>query len=64
MRWRRFCCDCGVTLTASPMSDAEVAGQIKACIELIPREEEGPWVAEQAKAEDAASALASHFVAV
>jgi len=45
-------------LTASTMSDAEVAEQIEACMELIPREDDGPWVTEQAAAEDAASALA------
>jgi len=45
-------------LSGIPMSDAEVEAEIKTCMELIPQENDGPWVMEQAAAEDAASALA------
>ena len=45
-------------LVRDPMSDAEVDAQIAACMDLIPNENGGPWVQEQAAAEDAASALA------
>ena len=45
-------------LTTSAMSDIEVAEQIKECMELIPGEDDRPWVTEQAAAEGAASALA------
>jgi uncharacterized protein YjaG (DUF416 family) len=40
------------------MSDVEIDAEIEACTELIPREDDGPWVMEQAAADDAASALA------
>jgi uncharacterized protein YjaG (DUF416 family) len=45
-------------LSGEPMSEAETEAQIDACMELIPREDDGPWVAEQAAAEDAVAALA------
>jgi uncharacterized protein YjaG (DUF416 family) len=45
-------------LSGEPMSEAETEAQIDACVELIPREDDGPWVAEQAAAEDAVAALA------
>jgi uncharacterized protein YjaG (DUF416 family) len=45
-------------LSGSPMSDAEIEAEIKTCMALIPQEDDGPWVMEQAAAEDAASALA------
>ncbi len=45
-------------LTGSPMSDTEVDASVEMCMQLIPQEDDGPWVPEQAAAEDAASALA------
>jgi uncharacterized protein YjaG (DUF416 family) len=44
-------------LSGESMSDAETEAQIDACMELIPREDDGPWVAEQGAAEDAVAAL-------
>lgn len=45
-------------LSGSLMSDAEIDSEIETCMALVPREDQGPWVMEQAAAEDAASALA------
>lgn len=45
-------------LHGEQMSEAETEAQIDACMELIPREDDGPWVAEQAAAEDAVAAIA------
>ena len=45
-------------LIGTEMSHAEVEEQIKSCMKLIPHEDEGPWVFEQAAAEDATAALA------
>src|SRR5882724_3878028 len=47
-----------IDLSGEAMSDEEVERQIQACMELIPKEDDGPWVPEQAAAEDAAAALA------
>lgn len=40
------------------MSNEELLLELDRCMTLIPREDEGPWVNEQAYAEDAASAVA------
>lgn len=40
------------------MSEDEVQRELDRCMALIPQENEGPWVNEQAYAEDAASAVA------
>jgi len=40
------------------MTDGEVQANIDTCMGLIPQEDEGPWVTEQAAAEDAGAALA------
>jgi len=45
-------------LAGEPMSDGDLEAQIETCMELIPREDDGPWVIEQAAAEDATAALA------
>jgi uncharacterized protein YjaG (DUF416 family) len=45
-------------LTEMSMLDAEVDRDIARCMELIPKEDDRPWVPEQAMAEDAASAVA------
>jgi uncharacterized protein YjaG (DUF416 family) len=45
-------------LSGEPMSEAETEAQIDACMGLIPQEDDGPWVAEQAAAEDAVAAIA------
>lgn len=39
------------------MADEELAVVLDRCTSLIPQEDEGPWVTEQAYAEDAASAV-------
>lgn len=40
------------------MSETELDAAIQACMKLIPREDDGPWVYEQRLADDSASALA------
>jgi hypothetical protein len=45
-------------LAGDQMTDNEVEVEIDTCMPLIPQEDDGPWVAEQALAEDAASAVA------
>ena len=45
-------------LCGNQMTDGEVQANIDTCMGLIPHEDEGPWVMEQAAAEDAGSALA------
>lgn len=44
-------------LNGSQMSDEDLDAMIAACMELVPKEDDGPWSMEQAAAEDAASAL-------
>jgi len=45
-------------LAGDQMSSSQIAAALQRCIALIPREDEGPWVAEQAYAEDAAATVA------
>jgi uncharacterized protein YjaG (DUF416 family) len=45
-------------LSGERMGDAEVRSAIEACTELIPEEDDGPWIMEQASAEDAGAAVA------
>ncbi len=45
-------------LAGDQMSSSQIAAALQRCMALIPREDEGPWVAEQAYAEDAAAAVA------
>lgn len=45
-------------LSGNSMTDVEVQSNIEACMDLIPQEDDGPWVIEQAAAEDAVSAVA------
>jgi uncharacterized protein YjaG (DUF416 family) len=45
-------------LGGNPMTDSERQAQIDACMKLIPREDDGEWVPEQAAAEDAGAAVA------
>jgi hypothetical protein len=45
-------------LTGDPMPDVEVQSKIDACMALIPQEDDGPWIMEQATGEDAAAAAA------
>jgi uncharacterized protein YjaG (DUF416 family) len=45
-------------LTSNPMPHSEVEGALEVCMSLIPREDEGLWINEQAYAEDAAAAVA------
>jgi uncharacterized protein YjaG (DUF416 family) len=45
-------------LEGQKMADEEVKECLDVCMNLIPREDEGTWVPEQAAAEDAGSALA------
>ncbi|XXY44276.1 DUF416 family protein [Sorangium sp. So ce269] len=40
------------------MTDAEVSAHMEICMALIPQEDDGPWINEQASAEDAGAALA------
>jgi hypothetical protein len=40
------------------MSENEIQWELNRCMALIPQEDEGPWINEQAYAEDAASAVA------
>ncbi|MGK3968402.1 DUF416 family protein [Sorangium sp. So ce118] len=40
------------------MTDAEVSAHMESCMALIPQEDDGPWINEQASAEDAGAALA------
>jgi Protein of unknown function (DUF416) len=42
----------------APMTNTEVAAAVDACTALVPREDEAPWVEEQAAAEDGAAAVA------
>ena len=44
-------------LAGEEMTDAEVQSKIDSCMELVPQEDEGPWVPEQASAEDAGAAV-------
>ncbi len=48
-------------LDGRPMGPTELAKAIDTCISLIPREDEGFWVPEQAYGDDAAAALAYAF---
>jgi hypothetical protein len=45
-------------LDGKRLSDDEVQANIDACMDLIPQEEDGPWVPEQASGEDAGAAVA------
>lgn len=45
-------------LAGDQMSSSQIAAALQRCMALIPREDEGPWVAEQAYAEDAAADVA------
>lgn len=45
-------------LAGHVMTDAELRSEIETCMSLIPREDEGPWVPDQAAAEDAGAAVA------
>jgi uncharacterized protein YjaG (DUF416 family) len=45
-------------LGGSRLSDEEVQTNLDACMELIPQEDDGPWVPEQASGEDAGAAVA------
>ncbi|XYH97780.1 DUF416 family protein [Sorangium sp. So ce1128] len=45
-------------LDGQTMPDDEVSANIESCMALIPQEDDGPWVSEQASAEDAGAALA------
>ena len=45
-------------LAGDSMSSGELQSALDDCMKLIPREDEGPWVPEQAVAEDAVAALA------
>ncbi|WP_438023102.1 DUF416 family protein [Sorangium sp. So ce233] len=40
------------------MADDEIGARIASCMGLIPQEDDGPWLSEQASAEDAGAALA------
>jgi uncharacterized protein YjaG (DUF416 family) len=45
-------------LDGNRLSDDEVQANIDACMDLIPQEDDGPWMPEQAAAEDAGAAVA------
>jgi uncharacterized protein YjaG (DUF416 family) len=45
-------------LAGNVMTSGELQSRIDDCMRLIPREDEGPWVPEQAAAEDAGAAVA------
>ncbi len=45
-------------LAGDLMAESEVQANVKACMELLPREDEGPWVVEQDFADDAVAATA------
>jgi uncharacterized protein YjaG (DUF416 family) len=45
-------------LEGTSMTSEEVEAMIAKCMTLIPREDEGPWIEEQAAAEDAGAAVA------
>jgi uncharacterized protein YjaG (DUF416 family) len=45
-------------LTRSEASDVELAALLETCMGLIPQDDDGEWVMEQAAADDAAAALA------
>jgi uncharacterized protein YjaG (DUF416 family) len=45
-------------LDGKRLPDGEVQTNIDTCMELIPQEDDGPWVPEQASAEDAGAAVA------
>jgi uncharacterized protein YjaG (DUF416 family) len=44
-------------LQGSPMAPSELRKEIAAALDLVPREDDGAWVTEQAAADDAASGL-------
>jgi uncharacterized protein YjaG (DUF416 family) len=45
-------------LEGDPMTSLDIDVSIERCMSLIPREDEGPWIEQQAAAEDAVMALA------
>ncbi len=47
-----------VDLSGDPMTAVELQASIDACTELIPQEDDGPWMLEMGPGEDAASSVA------